>query len=71
MRPRGQPPSASDSITSKPVVSTLENDCEINTPIEEQSGQPSTGEKRIPVHDRIRVPVSYDDLSVQEPPNVQ
>lgn len=71
MRPRGQPPSASDSITSKPVVSTLENDCEINTPAEEQSGQPSTGEKRIPVHDRIRVPVSYDDLFVQESPNVQ
>ncbi|XP_021739061.1 uncharacterized protein LOC110705486 [Chenopodium quinoa] len=70
-RPSVQPPSASDAMTGKPVASTSDNDCEIETPVQEQLPQPSAGEKRVPVHERIRVPVSYDDLPVEEPANDQ
>lgn len=32
------------------------------SPIQEQPNQPMTKDKRVPVRDRMRVPVSYDDL---------
>lgn len=44
---------------------------EIKTPEAEQPAQPASGEKRKSVHDRIRVPVSYDDLPGDALPNEQ
>lgn len=62
-----QPHGASGAITSKRTANTS-NDVEIKTPAPEQSAQPSTEEeKRTSVHDRIRVPVTYDDLPGEEP----
>ncbi|KAL2940211.1 Phosphorylated adapter RNA export protein [Bienertia sinuspersici] len=60
-----QPPGPSCAITSKPMASTSD-DVELEPA--ELSVQPIIEEKRSSVHDRIRVPVSYDDLSGEDPP---
>ncbi|EEF45812.1 uncharacterized protein LOC8275624 [Ricinus communis] len=49
------------------ALSSVPNDSQ---PVpQNQHEQPSTERKHIPVHDRIRVPVSYDDLLGDDPKN--
>lgn len=61
------PQSVEDAITGKKTPAS-DDDVEVENPEENQPPQTSTEEKRRSVRDRLRVPVSYDDLLSEEPP---
>ncbi|CAK9145315.1 unnamed protein product [Ilex paraguariensis] len=54
-------------ITDKKSTSILDGSQHLPC-LQNQHGQPDTEQKRTSVHDRIRVPVTYDDLLEQKDP---
>ncbi|XP_057516420.1 uncharacterized protein LOC130797720 [Amaranthus tricolor] len=64
-----QPSGGSGAISSKAISSTPNCDSQTENPAaDELARQPSTMQNRGSVHDRIRIPVTYDDLLGEEPP---
>lgn len=45
---------------------SLSDGSQLISNVQNQHEQSNTGVKRAPVHDRLRIPVSYDDLLGQE-----
>lgn len=59
------------AVPCKTSASTPDIVSEIKPPGEEQPEEPTPEEKRKSVHERMRVPVSYDDLLAEELPKEQ
>ncbi|XP_019075180.1 uncharacterized protein LOC100247482 isoform X1 [Vitis vinifera] len=70
-----QPPAQNKEASSQNIVHTSIDDTAINVsdgsqltpPVQDQLEQPNAGGNRVSVHNRMRVPVTYDDLLVENP----